>query len=57
LTQLVGSDHILYGSDYCFTPPRAVEAQLAAIDEAQPPEAGRSWRAVTTTNAARLLET
>jgi predicted TIM-barrel fold metal-dependent hydrolase len=48
LTAIVGTDHLVYGSDFCFTPPRAVERQAASID---PP-----WRTLTTHNAARLLE-
>ncbi|WP_410676845.1 hypothetical protein [Amycolatopsis sp. cmx-4-68] len=29
-----GTDRLLYGSDYCWTPPPAVDAQLATIDAA-----------------------
>jgi 6-methylsalicylate decarboxylase len=51
LTALAGTDHLLYGSGYCFTPPDTVAAQLAAVDAA----VGGTWRAGTTANAARLL--
>ncbi|WP_062431475.1 amidohydrolase family protein [Herbidospora daliensis] len=47
LEKAVGADQILYGSDYCFTPPPAVAAQVASVDAA--------WRALTTANARRLL--
>ena len=50
-----GVDHLLYGSDYCFTPPPGVEAQLASIDGAAPPSEGDTWRALTTRNARTLL--
>jgi len=48
-------DHVLYGSDYCFTPPRGVDAQIRSIDEAQPPKHGHTWRSLTTRNAMALL--
>jgi predicted TIM-barrel fold metal-dependent hydrolase len=51
LTALAGTGHLLYGSDYCFTPPDAVAAQLAAVDAA----IGGTWRADLTANTARLL--
>jgi 6-methylsalicylate decarboxylase len=55
LASAFGTEHILYGSDFCWTPPTAVDAQLAAIDNAlQPPD--ESWRALTTRNAQRLFE-
>ncbi|GAB1820233.1 amidohydrolase family protein [Herbidospora sp. RD11066] len=54
LTRAFGTDKVLYGSDYCFTPIPAVAAQIASIDEAgQPGET--TWRALTTVNARRLL--
>jgi predicted TIM-barrel fold metal-dependent hydrolase len=54
LASAFGTDHILYGSDFCWTPPAAVDEQLTAIDGApQPP--GSTWRALTTHNAHRLF--
>jgi len=54
LTEAFGSQRLLYGSDYCWTPPPAVGQQVAAIDSARQPD-GDSWRALTTRNAERLL--
>jgi predicted TIM-barrel fold metal-dependent hydrolase len=49
-----GTEHLLYGSDYCWTPDHGVDAQLASIDHAaQPPN--DSWRSLTAHNATRLL--
>ena len=39
-----GPGRLLYGSDYCWTPAHAVDAQLASIDQADQP-ADDSWRA------------
>jgi predicted TIM-barrel fold metal-dependent hydrolase len=50
LTALAGTDRLLSGSDYCFTPRSGVAAQLAALDDAV-----ADWRADTTANAGRLL--
>ncbi|MEV7043569.1 amidohydrolase family protein [Amycolatopsis sp. NPDC051061] len=49
-----GTDRLLYGSDFCWTPPAAVDAQLASIDAAAQP-AGTTWRELTTGNCARLF--
>jgi predicted TIM-barrel fold metal-dependent hydrolase len=49
-----GTERLLYGSDYCWTPPAAVDAQLAAIDAASQP-VGTTWRELTTGNCARLF--
>jgi 6-methylsalicylate decarboxylase len=54
LASAFGTGHILYGSDYCWTPAPAVRAQIASIDAAPQPE-GTTWRALTTSNARRLL--
>jgi predicted TIM-barrel fold metal-dependent hydrolase len=54
LISAFGSQRILYGSDYCWTPAAGVAAQLAAIDAAGQPS-GTSWRELTTRNASRLL--
>ncbi len=54
LIALAGSERLLYGSDYCWTPAPAALAQVAAIDAAeQPPH--DTWRVLTTRNASRLL--
>ncbi|WP_241032302.1 amidohydrolase family protein [Rhodococcus pseudokoreensis] len=46
LTAAFGSDRVLYGSDYCWTPASATAHQLASVD---------TWRTVTTDNAHRLF--
>lgn len=54
LVTAFGAERLLYGSDHCWTPAAAVDAQLAAIDRAdQPPN--DSWRALTRRNTDRLL--
>lgn len=55
LSASVGTDHLVYGSDYCWTPDAAVDAQIASIDAAEPPKNAPSWRHLTTRNARRLL--
>jgi predicted TIM-barrel fold metal-dependent hydrolase len=49
-----GTGHLLYGTDYCWTPASAVAAQVASLDTAGQPE-GDTWRALTTANALRLF--
>ncbi|WP_420037342.1 amidohydrolase family protein [Streptomyces sp. cg28] len=49
-----GTERLLYGSDYCWTPLEAVLAQVASVDTAAQP-VGETWRALTTRNADRLL--
>ncbi|MBE1495405.1 putative TIM-barrel fold metal-dependent hydrolase [Amycolatopsis lexingtonensis] len=49
-----GTERLLYGSDFCWTPPAAVAAQLASIDAAPQP-AGTTWRELTTRNCSRLF--
>ncbi|HWO65388.1 MAG TPA: amidohydrolase family protein [Umezawaea sp.] len=51
LAGVVGTGKLVYGSDFCFTPPEAVARQLASIDDAP----GADWRDLTTRNAERLL--
>lgn len=54
LTAAFGSERLLYGSDYCWTPAPGVDAQIASIGAApQPP--GDTWHALTTRNAHRLF--
>jgi predicted TIM-barrel fold metal-dependent hydrolase len=49
-----GSERLVYGSDYCWTPAPTAAAHVASLDAApQPP--GTTWRALTTANAKRLL--
>ena len=54
LVAAFGTERLLYGSDYCWTPAHGVDAQLASIEQADQP-ADDSWRALTTRNANRLL--
>ena len=54
LVEVFGSERLLYGSDYCWTPAAATTAQIATIDAATPP-AGTTWRDLTTRNAGRLF--
>ncbi|GAB3571005.1 amidohydrolase family protein [Amycolatopsis endophytica] len=56
LVELVGTDRLLYGSDFCFTPPPAVAGQVASLDAAANPEPGIGWRELTTRNAEELLK-
>ncbi|MDL5158342.1 amidohydrolase family protein [Actinomycetospora termitidis] len=55
LDRVVGLDHLVYGSDSCWTPPAVVTAQVASIDAADPPPGGGTWRELTTANAGRLF--
>ncbi|MFD3840174.1 amidohydrolase family protein [Streptomyces sp. NPDC058642] len=55
LLNLVESDHVLFGSDYCWTPPPLADAHIAAIDAAESPVEGTTWRSLTTANARRLF--
>lgn len=49
-----GTDRVLYGSDYCWTPGAGVGAQVASLEAAEQPSRD-TWRALTTRNAERLL--
>ncbi|GAB3935914.1 amidohydrolase family protein [Kribbella albertanoniae] len=55
LQQLVPPDRLLFGSDYCWTPLPVAGTHIAAIDAADPPTEGATWRSLTTTNARRLF--
>ncbi|MFD3499409.1 amidohydrolase family protein [Streptomyces sp. NPDC058678] len=55
LLKLVDPDHVLFGSDYCWTPPPLADAHIAAIDAAESPVRGTMWRSLTTANAERLF--
>ncbi|OIJ63456.1 amidohydrolase family protein [Streptomyces mangrovisoli] len=55
LSAAFGTDRLLYGSDYCWTPAVAVLAQTASVDAAEQPSATDTWRGLTTRNARRLF--
>jgi predicted TIM-barrel fold metal-dependent hydrolase len=55
LLKLIDPDHLLFGSDYCWTPAPLADAHIAAIDAAEPPAEGATWRSLTTVNAKRLF--
>jgi 6-methylsalicylate decarboxylase len=55
LLGLVDPDRMLFGSDYCWTPPPLADAHIAAIDAAESPVDGTTWRSLTTANAQRLF--
>ncbi|MGW7727813.1 amidohydrolase family protein [Streptomyces canus] len=55
LLKLVDPDRVLFGSDYCWTPPPLADAHIAAIDTAESPVDGPTWRSLTTANAQRLF--
>ncbi|GAA3309889.1 hypothetical protein GCM10020295_75630 [Streptomyces cinereospinus] len=54
LAAAFGTDRLLYGSDYCFTPAPGVAAQVASLDAAVQPGQD-TWRSLTTRNAHRLF--
>ncbi len=54
LTTAFGSERLLYGSDYCWTPAAGTSAQVGSVDAAPQPD-GDTWRALTTRNAQRLF--
>ncbi|PND58726.1 amidohydrolase [Mycobacterium sp. ENV421] len=51
VTDVVGTERILYGSDYCWTPAFGVAKQVDALDA----DSSTDWRRVTSENAQRLL--
>lgn len=55
LCEKAGEDHLVYGSDSCWTPAAAVDAQIDSIDAAAPPSSAPDWRSLTTRNARNLL--
>ncbi|GHE36434.1 MULTISPECIES: amidohydrolase family protein [Streptomyces] len=55
LISRVGTGRLLYGSDYCWTPPRLVADQIAALDTGWRARSHGPWRDLTATNAAALL--
>ncbi len=50
LVDLVGSDRVLYGSDFCWTSVAGASHQVAVLEQEK-----TDWRTITTTNAMRLL--
>lgn len=50
LIDVVGSEQLLYGSDYCWTPAAGAAHQVTLMEHQD-----TDWRALTATNAARLL--
>ncbi|MFD7476140.1 amidohydrolase family protein [Streptomyces sp. NPDC059837] len=55
LLKLVDPDRLLFGSDYCWTPAPLADAHISAIDAAESPVDGTTWRSLTTTNAQHLF--
>jgi len=55
LLKLVDPERVLFGSDYCWTPAPLADAHIAAIDAAESPVDGTTWRSLTTANARRLF--
>ncbi|MFD5064137.1 MULTISPECIES: amidohydrolase family protein [unclassified Streptomyces] len=54
LAEAFGTQQLLYGSDYCWTPPAAALAHASSLDAAPQP-APDTWRSLTSRNAYRLL--
>lgn len=50
-----GTDRLLYGSDYCWTPAAGARAQVTSVDSAVQPSATDTWRDLTTRNARQLF--
>jgi 6-methylsalicylate decarboxylase len=55
LLGLADPDRLLFGSDYCWTPPPVADSHIAAVDADRPPVDGATWRSLTTANARRLF--
>lgn len=53
LTRRFGTDHLLYGSDFCFTPAAAVDMLAGLLDSGWPTD--DNWRELVTANAVTLL--
>lgn len=54
LLTTVSPDHLLFGSDYCWTSPAGVRAQIASLDQHWD-RPDNTWRATLTANATRPL--
>ena len=55
LTSVVPLEHVVYGSDYCWTRPEPVLQALKLIDDVFPGVGVADWRRLTTDNARRLF--
>jgi predicted TIM-barrel fold metal-dependent hydrolase len=55
LAATVGTGHIVYGSDFCFTPSPVVEAHVAALTATRGPAPHRAWRDLLAVNTRTLL--
>jgi 6-methylsalicylate decarboxylase len=55
ITKRFGTDHLLYGSDYCFTPPVAVDALAGKLDTDWPTGDPAWWRRLTAENTRALF--
>jgi len=55
LISRVGSGRLLYGSDFCWTPPTVVARQIAALDADWNAERHGPWRELAAANADALL--
>lgn len=54
LASIVGTDRLVFGSDYCFTPPGPVAAGIRAIDNAGVSPTGQRWLDLFESNTATL---
>ncbi|MFD0635865.1 amidohydrolase family protein [Catenulispora yoronensis] len=54
LVAAFGSEHVLYGSDFCWTPAPVVGPQIASLRDAEQPDGG-TWHGLTTRNAVKLF--
>jgi predicted TIM-barrel fold metal-dependent hydrolase len=54
LLRAFGSNRLLYGSGYCWTPAAGATAQIASLESADQP-AKDTRRALSTRNASRLF--
>jgi len=54
LLATVGLEHLLYGSDYCWTAPAGVDHQISTLDQ-QWPDRETPWRSLFSQNARHLL--
>jgi 6-methylsalicylate decarboxylase len=55
LVRAAGQDHLLYGSDWCFTPAPLVAQHIATLDSGWGDLTQPGWRELTTLNALALL--
>ena len=55
IVNTVGTHHVVYGSDYCWTPPALVERQIASLDDGWDLICDIPWRELITRNAKELL--